>query len=162
MGCQTLSLTIVPTEHKAGWAPELVRTFWKREKPLHPTGIWIKNYPACSLVAVVTAIPQLPILAVSINISIQVCSTLCLTYSDLWEQIRCVGLSVGWSSHQYSWHAYSRGGTRWSGRWVVLVHSMTARWMNEWHEELLHSVACLALKTQTMLPITSGLSHEHQ
>jgi hypothetical protein len=145
MGSQTL-FNPVPIEYEAGSAPESVWTFWKREKPPDPTGTRTPDHPGCSLDSILSTLPQLHIPAASIKKTMQVYYFFCFTYSDLWEQIRCVRLSVEWSWHQYSWHAYSTGGTRWSGRSVSLVHSMTARWMNEWHEELLHSVACLALE----------------
>ena len=64
MGYQTLSLTPVPTEYEAGWATEPVWTFWKIEKPLDPTGTGTPDHPGCSLDAILSTLPKLPIPAV--------------------------------------------------------------------------------------------------
>jgi hypothetical protein len=83
MGCQTLSLTPVPIQYEAGWAPEPVWTFWKREKPLDPTGTRTPDHSGCSLDATLSTLPQLPIPAVSFKKTMQVYYLFCLTYSDL-------------------------------------------------------------------------------
>ena len=54
--------TPVLTEQKAGWPPDLVLTFWRRERPLVPTGIRTPDHPACSLVTIPTILLWLMIL----------------------------------------------------------------------------------------------------
>jgi len=49
----------VPTEYEPGWALQLFWMFWKREKTLAPAGIWTMDYPASSLVTVLTTLSQL-------------------------------------------------------------------------------------------------------
>jgi hypothetical protein len=52
--------TPVPIEQEAGWATEVVWTFWRREKSLAHTGIWTPDSPpACSLVIIPTMLPRL-------------------------------------------------------------------------------------------------------
>jgi hypothetical protein len=58
--------TLVP---KAGWAPELVWTFWRREKFLCPTGIRTLDRPAHSLVAVLPMLPCFLILILFLYVS---------------------------------------------------------------------------------------------
>jgi hypothetical protein len=41
-----------PTDYEAGWAPELVRKFWRREKCPAPTGIGTPYRPPSSLVTI--------------------------------------------------------------------------------------------------------------
>jgi hypothetical protein len=40
-----------PIEYEAAWVPELVWTFWRREKFIAPTGIRTPDRPACDPVA---------------------------------------------------------------------------------------------------------------
>jgi len=44
--------TPVPTEQKAGWAPETAWTFWRREKSIAPIGIRAPDHPAHGLVSI--------------------------------------------------------------------------------------------------------------
>lgn len=50
----------LPSEQETGWAPQLVWTFWKREKPLGPTGnpSSFLNCPAFNLVIIQSTLMQ--------------------------------------------------------------------------------------------------------
>jgi hypothetical protein len=52
--------TPVPTECKAGWAPEPVCMIWRREKYFTPAGFQTPKHPACSLETIMVALSQLP------------------------------------------------------------------------------------------------------
>jgi hypothetical protein len=54
-------IAIDPIEYEAAWVPEMVWTFWRREKFLAPTGIQTPDHPACDLVATRTMLLQLQI-----------------------------------------------------------------------------------------------------
>lgn len=43
-------------KQKAGWAPDLVRTFWRTEQSLVTTGIWTPSHQAYSPVTMMTTI----------------------------------------------------------------------------------------------------------
>jgi hypothetical protein len=47
-------------KHEAGWAPELIRMFWRGEKSVAPIGIQIPYLPSDSLLTILTTIYQPP------------------------------------------------------------------------------------------------------
>ena len=47
-----------PIEFEAGWDPEPVWTFWKRDKSRYPAGIRTANRPSHNLVTIPTAASQ--------------------------------------------------------------------------------------------------------
>jgi hypothetical protein len=54
-----MQFTINDGVQEAGWAPEWVWTFLRREKSLSPTRIQTPDHPDQNLVAILTTLPRL-------------------------------------------------------------------------------------------------------
>ena len=73
----------VPMEQEGVWHPELIWMFWRREKPLVPSGIGAPDSSSCSLDTILSMLLQLLMyIAICLLMGIQ-CDFLGLYVSDL-------------------------------------------------------------------------------